>query len=88
MIERTTMHPFERKRNKTHIFVKLYEAPPDVHVPTGLTKCGRTTYVGHRTPRPKDTRCKLCFRSTKRSAPVTENAENTTTDAAKTAVKI
>lgn len=81
LIIRTTMHPFERKRNKKHKFIALFTADPDKHERTGRTLCGRTTYVNLRTSRPRDTECKICFRLTKPNVPVIVSAESSTANA-------
>lgn len=62
MIEMTTIHYGEWKRNKQHKFLFTEKYDEQVYVPTGKTRCGRFTYTPLREPKPTDTKCKLCYR--------------------------
>lgn len=78
--EYTTSHAGygDPKRNKTHIFTRVFDVDINMYTPTGITKCGKETYTTLRKSKPGDTRCKLCFRSTKPNAPETEKETSST----------
>lgn len=68
----TTEHYDGGRRDKLHIFVSVFDVNINLYSCTGITKCGKQIYQQLRKPRPNDTRCKLCFKLTKRNVRETE----------------